>query len=1159
MEPLSATLGQAVPKLHLTDSGTRKSSRTRENYFMSERPAKNSFHRHPETPTSVQVGKMRSARVLRASVELFEAFVLPPMQLRSTSQIAAVSSHQKKQVTATELPEDSKNDRDRDLRPIIEELLDKQDDELACNLLNRWSTHSSEEHYASISLFCEMKLNEAKCMASRAETPNRFYTVVCCQLLEKYISHVALSKMAYSNVDPVAATNKNGQSFTFLQKIHDGLIASIFLPPTQQQAQDQVGYRFRTPFFTELKRARFKAQALITTVKERERARTTTQQLSNTLSKLITRMNKRQNCRTLALTFHWWVNTMAAQHQIRALKLRAFQCARKTNLIGSFRVWRIEALRRAYQRESTEYQAMLSVTAASISKKDIAIAEAEAKVTSMASIIDSLKESNQQLSHRINYLESLTTASALSNEGESHGLNDRNFETRPEKYENLYSGHTLEANFEHINSVLTQDDERMDRTNCMLLEILCGMARMVETCTIQLSKVTMDSLENQLDGSVLQHLADTIQSENERKAKVDAAEGCESPHFSKTSTSTAVLKTSSLAAARPYVITIHDLADLPIDTLLLHWFRMHLSSSAAEKPTYRTIKNFTSDLADGRRFSFLLHRLFPSWFDASMVHEPDRDKRLKNIATFHERIQPPLPQVVTSSSIHAASGTENIAFVAMLFGATMGTIRNLSIEKQRGDYFNIVTIWRRICGLLLEVKRMNDNYDVDIVSHLLKEMRTCETSLKQLHLELHYIAVTSSEASSALSQIACKTLAITWSCVRAREAYPEAPLQLVDERAHEHVHEFSRVDTSCIRVLLVQDSMNNYHHITKSKRCKKSTTFCIAEPAMLPVVPERDVDIVTGAVRRALLAYSKDLNEIFKHYSASGGAGSLAAMSFIEFNKFIKDCFPGDKYVTAQVVDTVFKAASPLPLTDKPGELSFGIPLNTQVTDENGSVKGIETQELSGRHFADALVRLAAVKYAPIPESRASPLEGQTHTASLLALPLDERFRLLMKQDVLPHALRSQRELFRAEVARSSVCEVFQRHKSALQRIFRYYASMHAIREQNSTLPLSGFIVMARDCKIFGTFVSQHMLSQLFVSLQRDDSTAPSYKPAIEVVRMEGELDVLRIEFDDFNEILAALTEYVICNPYIALHKRVDQFLLEILLPRARQRKDHGE
>jgi len=54
-----------------------------------------------------------------------------------------------------------------------------------------------------------------------------------------------------------------------------------------------------------------------------------------------------------------------------------------------------------------------------------------------------------------------------------------------------------------------------------------------------------------------------------------------------------------------------------------------------------------------------------------MAHEIDTDQRLRNIATFHSRVQPQLPAVVTTDSIHAGSATENVAFVAMLFGASI--------------------------------------------------------------------------------------------------------------------------------------------------------------------------------------------------------------------------------------------------------------------------------------------------------------------------------------------------------------------------------------------------------------------------------------------------------------------------------------------------------
>ncbi|KAF4133441.1 Calponin homology domain-containing protein [Phytophthora infestans] len=1189
MEPLSGTGGRAVPQLHLPSATANPDSRNSNSApnggSVSDRLPHRSSRRQPETPTTSRMGKVMPARVSGASMEFLETPVLPPMQLRhvaATPNSSSSSCRQAQQATESDLNSGRKNNRDgvsefQVLHPAIDELADEHGEDLARLLLSRWSIHLGEEQFASISLFCEMKLNEAKRMASWAEAPNRFYTVVCCQLLEKYISRIAVSKATHNNVDPVAATV--GQSIAFLRRVHAELVASIFLPPTQTQAQDHaikgggLDYEHRTPYFTEFKRLRRKTQALVTTVRERESTRTTRQQLPGKVSKLIAHQTKRRDRETLALTFRGWANAMTAQRQIRALKIQGFQSMRRTNLIAWFRVWRIEALRRAYHQESADYQTMLSVTAASLSRKDIAIAEAEAKAKSMARIIDSLTESNKQLSYRVDHLENLSAAAAFTGGGDgeddNHGINDNaNGRHHDGDNGNFPLGRRREANYERMDTLLAQDDERMDRTNRMLLETMFGMARMVETSAIQMSKDMMDSLEYQLDGSVLQHLAEMIQTENELKVKADAADGSvslSSLYFSKsiggrtsTALTTMASRTTAAKPARYRAVTVRDLAQMPIDTLLLYWFRMHLSlSSSVEKPADRTVKNFTSDLADGRRLSFLLHRLFPSWFDASMVHELDVDQRLQNIATFHERVQPPLPQVVTSDSIHAASGTENVAFVAMLFGTAVGTVRKLNMEKQRGDFLNIVTTWRRVRGLLLEVKRMNDNYDAGMVAHLLKEMRTCETLFKQLHSELNQIAVTSNEASSALSQIAYKVLAITWSCVRARDILPNAPLGLVDERTHERIREFSRVDSACIRGLLVHDSENAFNLLNQSVGRKSSTTTN-AGSVMPPFVPERDVGIATAAVRRALLAYSQDLNDIFKHYSASGGAGSLAAMSLTEFNKFIKDCFTGDKHITSQVADNIYRAALQLDTPATGGASALPTSSVTPATEvENGANEVTEGgPELSGRQFADALVRLAAIKYAPMPAPR-GPRGGHTRAAPMPALPLDERFRLLMEQDILPNALRSQRELFRAEVAQPKVREVFQRHKPVLQRIFRYYASMHAIREQNSTLSLSAFIVMARDCKLIGSFVTEHTLKQVLVNLQRDDGNSSTMTTA--TISTEAELEMLRADFSDFQEALAALTEYVICNPYVSLHKRVDQFLQEMLLPRARQKKKSGE
>ncbi|KAF1332059.1 hypothetical protein FI667_g3843, partial [Globisporangium splendens] len=322
----------------------------------------------------------------------------------------------------------------------------------------------------------------------------------------------------------------------------------------------------------------------------------------------------------------------------------------------------------------------------------------------------------------------------------------------------------------------------------------------------------------------------------------------------------------SNSSASSRVVRIKDLVHFPIDALLLYWFRMNLQmSSSIEKVSDRTIKNFTTDLTDGRRYSFLLHRLFPTWFDATMVHEIDSDQRLRNIESFHSRIQPVLPKVVTSDSIRAGSVTENVAFVAMLFGSSVGSIRKVNLERQCGEFLNIITSWKRVRSLLLEVKHMNDNYDTLMVAHLMKEMRTCETLFKQLNNELSSIAIASNETSSALSQIAYKILGLTWSCVHAKATNQVASLGTIDKRWQERIKDFTHIDIASVRELLIADSASQHHQQLLLKRMSRSGGSSMST-MMAPVVPERDVQLRIDALQSVLLVYSKDLHDIFKYY-----------------------------------------------------------------------------------------------------------------------------------------------------------------------------------------------------------------------------------------------------------------------------------------------------
>jgi hypothetical protein len=231
------------------------------------------------------------------------------------------------------------------------------------------------------------------------------------------------------------------------------------------------------------------------------------------------------------------------------------------------------------------------------------------------------------------------------------------------------------------------------------------------------------------------------------------------------------------------------------------------------------------------------------------------------------------------------------SLMMMMDAGRSGSVRRINLEKQRGDFLNIVSSWRRVRGLLLEVKRMNDNYDALMVAHLLKEMRTCETLFKQLNGELSSIAIASNETSSALSQVAYKVLAITWSCVRTRGVMsPVSPseaaaVELIDERWLERVREFTAVDTAVVRELLVQENeleFRNMKLMSSGQRGRASMTASLPSKVMAPVVPERDVLAQTEALRRVLHVYSKDLHDIFKHYrSVNASCRMMTARSCV--------------------------------------------------------------------------------------------------------------------------------------------------------------------------------------------------------------------------------------------------------------------------------------
>ncbi|RHY89351.1 hypothetical protein DYB35_005376, partial [Aphanomyces astaci] len=298
--------------------------------------------------------------------------------------------------------------------------------------------------------------------------------------------------------------------------------------------------------------------------------------------------------------------------------------------------WAYMVQRRRRIRTSANYQAMLSVTAESLGRKDIQLGDAATRMKELQVQVDQLTSINSQLVARIHELEAANRSIRAGNADGGGAV-------------------PVRALFEPIDTIAAptspdaEDDAKLNR---LLLESLFAMARMVESSVIQSSSDVMDSLRHQTDGQELRELSELMFKQSTLYGKQQPQQHTHHDHH-----------------------TIQNLLTKPIDVVLLNWMRLQLDrSTATNRPQDKVVRNFSEDLADGHRFALLLHHLYPKAYDATVVGEIDVDTRLQHIERFNREcplehaMDATLPVVVTAESIAGHKSPENVVFVAMLFG-----------------------------------------------------------------------------------------------------------------------------------------------------------------------------------------------------------------------------------------------------------------------------------------------------------------------------------------------------------------------------------------------------------------------------------------------------------------------------------------------------------
>ncbi|KAH9128281.1 hypothetical protein AeMF1_001543 [Aphanomyces euteiches] len=864
-------------------------------------------------------------------------------------------------------------------------------------------------NFASFALYCELKLQEATTMAGWLDLPNQFMTAVACSLLDKMAVRMP-------------ATG------ALLQRLLHIVFAAVYIRPKNSESHDAGQFHEREPHFAECKRLRRTCLELLDESTRKRRDPTGRHVDLVKLEKIINMTTMKWQRKVLRILFYNWAFIATRRRRLYIMIDRTYRHAGKAVIKDIFRAWRAEALRRAYYRESANYQAMLSVTAESLRHKARHERCLVKLMERLGPQIDQLTSINNQLVARVQELEAMNRVLRQSSSEANQGNNV-----------------PLKPIYEPLETMIAITNEEPQDSH-VLMECLFAMARMVESSVIQTSSDVLDSLQHQIDGSELRALAEFVVKQSGPQAKLETS--------------------------------LHHLISQPIDVVLLNW----INSSRTLLTTWRTAQNSLC-------FST---RCIPSALTLMhLVGELDIDVRLANIERFNREwvlddAKTTLPQIVTAESISAAKAVENLVFVAMLFGTHEAHFRPINTDKARKIFLHIVTSWKRVRSIMLEVRRTQEDNTSAITANLVKELKACEAYHKQMQTELTLMACKSNEEATVLAKLAHKILCMTWRAFS--EQIKGVQGDVVDERRVQMMQKFTSIQPSLVRELLQSET----HH---------------------GAISETEVLTRVVGIQKVLQQWFKELSAIFRHYSCGVLRGRSTTMSSGEWAKFIKDCTIVDKKAPQAWVEAVYYEC-------------------VQKDMANSNSKGMIPSE-----FIAALVMLADKKFPHV--------------------VFEERIRELIEKCIIPHACRSQPEVFRLLLQTADVRGVYQKFKQPLQKTFKYYSSVKMndttkTSKSRSTIGVAEFVMMAKDCKLIGSYVTENTVKQIFVLVQRhpDDEGEDenSETPA-------AANDELQVDFTEFEEALGALTEYVVANPYIPFFKRLEQFIGDMILPRARQKK----
>ena len=322
-------------------------------------------------------------------------------------------------------------------------------------------------------------------------------------------------------------------------------------------------------------------------------------------------------------------------------------------------------------------------------------------------------------------------------------------------------------------------------------------------------------------------------------------------------------------------------------------------------------------------------------------------------------------------------------------------------------------------------------------------------------------------------------------------------------------------------------------------------------------------------IKDLLKEHLPTLEHIFVHYCTHGSGGSNESMDRGEYWRFIRDIkIKHKRKMTSVDIDLIFTAA------------------NVDRDESDDDNREEHSQELLPVEFSECLVRLAATRFD----------QG----------PIIMRLQRLFEMHVIKYACSTNKNIFKRKIDTEQVRRVYTKFQKPLAIVYKAYASADqqddAVNKKDS-INLNEFLLMCKQLGILksGSNVSEVAASKLFALVQGSDiledtttgkpPKVPQKKRSVDegIAKMyEGTADesnaatliqgrfrmrqakqvvaekkAKKIEdeqsemsWSEFTEVIAALSCYVVTDPYKTIDNKLEVFIVEhIIIPASKFEK----